>query len=235
MTRLTLVIAAAAFLALGMAPVRAGTTEDATAAYQRGDYPLAMRLSLGLADEGEPMAFSILGLMHASGQGVPQNFTEAARWYRLAAEQGVAVSQASLAGLYFEGKGVPRDVAEAIRLYRLAAEQGDASAQFNLASIYEGGRGVNPDYTEAIYWFRRAAALGNPSARYSLAGMYQAGRGAAQDDVRAYMWLDFASSTGWRLAVNAKNKLAKRMTADQIVQARRMYLSCLESGFELCD
>ena len=145
------------------------------------------------------------------------------------------MSQASLAGLYFEGKGVPRDVAEAIRLYRLAAEQGDASAQFNLASIYEGGQGVNPDYTEAIYWFRRAAALGNPSARYSLAGMYETGRGAAQDNVRAYLWLDFASSTGWKLAVNAKNKLAKRMSPDQIVQARQMYLSCLESSFELCD
>jgi TPR repeat protein len=94
---------------------------------------------------------------------------------------------------------------------------------------------VNPDYTEALYWFRRAAALGNPSARYSLAGMYETGRGAAQDNVRAYMWLDFASSTGWKLAVNAKNKLAKRMSPDQIVEARRMYLSCLESSFELCD
>ncbi len=139
MTRLTLAIIAAAFMTLGVVPAHAGTTEEATAAYQRGDYPLAMRLYMGLADEGEPMAFSILGLMHASGQGVPKNYVEAARWYRLAAEQGIAVSQASLAGLYFEGKGVPRDVAEAIRLYRLAAEQGDASAQFNLASIYEGG------------------------------------------------------------------------------------------------
>lgn len=216
-------------------PARSDGVQEATAAYQRGDYPMALKLYRGLADEGEPVAFSILGLMYSNGQGTPKDYGEAARWYRRAAEQGIAVSQTSLAGLYFNGKGVPRDVGQAIYWYRQAAEQGDSSAQFSLASIYEEGHGVPVDHELAMSWFRRAAAQGNPSARFSLAGMYETGRGAPSDAVRAYLWYDLAASTGWKLAVKARDTLAKRMTASQIVEARQMHVACLESNFDRCE
>ena len=41
-----------------------------------------------------------LGLMYATGRGLPQDHVEAMRWYRLAAEQGFAPAQASLGVLY---------------------------------------------------------------------------------------------------------------------------------------
>ena len=41
--------------------------------------------------------------MYTFGQGVPQNYTEAAKWYRLAAEQGNAQAQYNLGFLYAEG------------------------------------------------------------------------------------------------------------------------------------
>ena len=224
-----------AMMVLGARDVRASAIEEATAAYQRGDYARAARLYTAMADEGEPMAFSILGLMYSNGQGVGQSYAEAAHWYRLAAEQGVAVSQTSLAGLYFTGKGVPRDVEQAIHWYTQAGEQGDASAQFALGSIFEEGQGVPVDHETALSWYRRAAALGNPSARYSLAAMYENGRGVAADSTRAYVWFDLAASTGWKLAVKGRDRVAKRMTRDQIVQARQMEMACVNSSFEQCD
>ena len=67
--------------------------------------------------------------MYANGQGVPQNYAEAVKWYRLAADQGNATAQFNLALMYANGQGVPQNYAEAVKWYRLAADQGDAEAQ----------------------------------------------------------------------------------------------------------
>jgi len=37
-----------------------------------------------------------LGLIYSKGQGVPQDYKEAVKWYRLSAEQGVAQAQYNL-------------------------------------------------------------------------------------------------------------------------------------------
>ena len=65
-------------------------------------------------------------------EGVPEDDVEAVRWYRLAAEQGLALAQYNLGVMYDNGEGVPEDDVEAVRWYRLAAEQGLALAQYNL-------------------------------------------------------------------------------------------------------
>jgi TPR repeat protein len=59
--------------------------------------------------------------MFETGRGVPQNYTEAAMWYRRAAEQGDSLAQYSLGLLYDRGQGVPQDVVEASKWLNLAA------------------------------------------------------------------------------------------------------------------
>ena len=87
------------------------------------------------------------------------------RWYRLAAEQGVATAQYNLGFMYDNGRGVLKDDAEAVRWYRLAAEQGYAAAQFNLGVMYAAGVGVLKDSVLAHMWSNTAGANGNASAR----------------------------------------------------------------------
>ena len=70
-----------------------------------------------------PEPKSLLGLMYDRGEGVPQNYIEAATWYRKAAEQGNADAQYNLGIMYSFGKGVPEDDAEAAKWFRKAAEQ----------------------------------------------------------------------------------------------------------------
>jgi hypothetical protein len=70
--------------------------------------------------------------MYYKGNGVPQNYAEALKWFRLAATQGHAKAQSNLGVMYDEGQGVPEDDAGALKWYRLAAAQGNASAQFLL-------------------------------------------------------------------------------------------------------
>ena len=103
--------------------------------------------------------------MYALGEGVPQDDAEATRWFRLAAEQGVAGAQGQLGFMYALGEGVPQDRAEAVRWYRLAADQGDPLAQSNLGFLYRTGRGVPQDQVQAHMWYDLAVSRATGEAR----------------------------------------------------------------------
>ncbi len=63
------------------------------------------------------------GLKYYSGQNnSQQNYTEAARWFRMAAEQGHTGAQTLLGTMYYEGKGVLKDRNEANKWYRKSNE-----------------------------------------------------------------------------------------------------------------
>jgi TPR repeat protein len=109
-----------------------------------------------------------LGLLHQSGQGTPQNFFEAAKWYNKAALQGNEVAQYNLGLLYEAGQGVPKDSAEAVRWIRMAAEKGYGPAQNNLGAKYAAGDGVPKDIVEAHVWFNLAGVKGNAAALRNL-------------------------------------------------------------------
>ena len=92
--------------------------------------------------------------MYEHGQGgLAQDDAEAVKWYRRAAEQGVAYAQKRLGLMYEHGQGgLAQDDAEAVKWYRRAAEQGDAVAQTTLGLMYKLGRGVTQNYAEAARW-----------------------------------------------------------------------------------
>jgi TPR repeat protein len=47
--------------------------------------------------------------MYHNSQGVPQDYAEAARWFRKAADQGNSLSQFTLGVMYNVGQSVPQD------------------------------------------------------------------------------------------------------------------------------
>ena len=83
------------------------------------------------AGKGDAESQSKLGTSYRKGEGVPQDYTEAEKWYRKAADQGYARAQADLGVCYSLGEGVPKDHAEAVKRYRKDADQNDAVAQGN--------------------------------------------------------------------------------------------------------
>ena len=62
--------------------------------------------------------------MHSKGQGVPQDYKEAVKWYRLSAEQGFAQAQYNLGVMYVIGKGVPQDYVLAYMWWNIAGSNG---------------------------------------------------------------------------------------------------------------
>ena len=116
-------------------PVAAQDFEKAEEATQRGDYTTALREWRLLAEQGNAaLAQFILGGMYEEGKGVPQDYAEAVRWYRMSAEQGIGVAvapvaQYSLGVIYREGQGVPQDYVQALMWFSLAGAQGIRAAQ----------------------------------------------------------------------------------------------------------
>ena len=71
---------------------------------------VAQKEMLQLAEAGDAELQLALGVMYEQGKGIRQDYTEAVRWYRKAAEeQGFAVAQYNLGRMYEQGKGVRQD------------------------------------------------------------------------------------------------------------------------------
>ncbi len=62
---------------------------DATAAYKRGDYAMALRLFKPQAERGNALAQGMLGIMYDEGVGLRQDVVRAHLWLTLAEDRGV--------------------------------------------------------------------------------------------------------------------------------------------------
>jgi TPR repeat protein len=70
--------------------------------------------------------------MYASGEGIPENDAEAVKWFRKAADQGVAYAQYNLGVMYERGMGVPENSIRAYVWWSMAKTQGHTVATENL-------------------------------------------------------------------------------------------------------
>jgi TPR repeat protein len=175
---------------------------------------------LAKAKAGDASAQAQLGTLYAKGEGVTNDYAEAAKWFSQAAAQGNPDGQVGLGELFDAGQGVKRDLSEAIRLYRLAADQGHAGAQYNLGFLYETGHGVPQDQAQAAKWFQLAAERGEPLAQYDLGQRFDLGVGVAKDSIEALKWLILAANQGQPDAAARRDKLKETLTRDQIAEAQ---------------
>jgi TPR repeat protein len=133
--RRVLLAATAALLLFAGSPASAQSLRQGIAAFDGRNYAVASRIFIPLARRGNASAQTYLGFLFETGRGVPQNYPEAAIWYRCAAEQGDSLAQYSLALLYDKGQGVPQDIVEAnkwLNLSTAAAPRGAREARARL-------------------------------------------------------------------------------------------------------
>jgi putative tryptophan/tyrosine transport system substrate-binding protein len=145
---------------------------------------------------------------------LPTDDREAARLFKLAAEQGDADGQNNLGRFNLNGRGgLPQSDDDAVRLYRLAAEQGNAFAQGNLGVMYETGRGpLRFDEVEAARLYRLAAEQGVPFAQNKLAMFYEEGLGGLPKNIGEATRL-------YKLAAEQdRNLVAKRRARDALTR-----------------
>jgi hypothetical protein len=170
------------------------------------------------AERGDAKAQSKLGDLYHNGQGVPQDYTQAAAWYRKAAEQGDAGAQASLGIAYYDGQGLPQDYEQAARWSRKAAEQGDAKAKVTLGLLCARGQGGLPaDSVQANAWFREAAEQGDAIAQFDLGISYRDGIGLLEDHAQAATWFRKAAEQGNSGAKEQLDKILKEQQGNELL------------------
>ena len=67
--------------------------------------------------------------MYELGNGVPENDAEAVKWYRKAADQGLARGQYNLGVMYYNGDGVQENNVRAYVWLSMSKTQGDEDAK----------------------------------------------------------------------------------------------------------
>ena len=178
-----------------------------------------------------------IGVTYMDGDGVPENYVEGAKWFRLSADQGYAEAQYALGSMYNWGQGgLPKDEVEAVKFYRYAAEQGYAEAQVALGVRNKNGDGVSQNEKEAAEWFRLAAEQGHARGQYFLAESYRYGRGVPQSLVMSYAWYSLAATEGpGTLGESQRDELLGELTPEQAAKAQEIAVKCFESGYKNCN
>jgi TPR repeat protein len=132
------------------------------------DYGKAFEYFKAAADKGDTKAIRYVGICYEQGQGVRQDYAEAAKYYAMLGDGGFY-----LANLLLEGKGVEPDVNRALEIYaKTAAANGGGEADTYsaeaLARIYEEGRFVKADPAKALEYYQLAARKGSADAKAKL-------------------------------------------------------------------
>lgn len=160
------------------------TTTERERALIRKDQELAAR-----GDVESQMALGD----YLSGQNC---FSEAAKWYEMAAKQGRHDAQYSLGELYSR-EGGHRDFAKAVKWYRAAALGGNSCAQRALGIMYLEGQGVQKNTRKAVSWLRKGASNHDFLAQFHLGELYARGTSLPEDQRRAAGWYYEAASRGY--------------------------------------
>lgn len=131
-------------------------------------------------------------------------------------------AQLELADRYYKGDGLKQDYAQAAHWYKKLAETGVANAQLTLGLMYAKGDGIKQDDAQAIHWLMQAAEQRIPTAQYLLGIANAEGRGVKQDLVKAYMWFEIAAAMDNENAIDARQTLEKKLTANEVAMGDQL-------------
>jgi hypothetical protein len=161
--------------------------------------------------------------MYAKGVGIQQDYTQAMRWYEMAAEQGDADADYGIGRLFEEGFGVVQNDKTAAGWYRKAAEHGVAPAEFNLSlMMLKGKGGVTRDEAAAFALCKKAADKGFGPAEAQLATMYEHGQGVTANTEQALFWSTLAAKQQEKMAERQRAALAAKMTPEAVTRTQQL-------------
>ena len=135
-----------------------------------------------------PEAQYALAKAYSSGEGVPTDDQEAAKWYILASHNGHQNAQCDLGLCYAKGRGVERDMRKAHLWWQESAKQGLSEAGFNIAISYYYGDGVERDLQIALQWATWAARDRHPDACVLAGNIHLEGIDGRRDLNQAKDW-----------------------------------------------
>ena len=169
---------------------------------QAGEFQKALPIIQDLAQRGDAIAQSHLGLMYFNGDGVDKDFNKASYWYEKSATSGL-IHQATVDAMFqlavlFKGYGGhPKDMARMIHWLEQAGNAGDVEAMNQLGLLFYDGQGVTKDYAKAFEWFSKAAAKNHPESQSFMGDLYRFGRSVDKDYAEAVRWYEKSAARNY--------------------------------------
>ncbi len=150
------------------------------------------------AEGGDASAQYNLALMYERGEGVPQDYKEAAVGSRRLLIRIWCRRFWIWLNFFFAPpiRHLMADVGKAVQYYEKAANLGSAVAQATLGTIFTRGLSGKVDYEQAVKWYRKAADQGEPDGELGLGVMYALGHGVPVDFEEARRLLTAAADRG---------------------------------------
>jgi TPR repeat protein len=186
---------------LGRAYAANKQVADAVSAYRKA------------ADKGSTSAMVELGVLYATGSGVPKDDAQARKLFERAAAAGNPRGITNLASIS-GASGAPSDPAQTRASLSMAAQTNSAEAQYQLGLMMAEGAGGPQDDVAARALFEKAGAQGHSGALEWLGAFAEAGRGGPRDTNAAKAYYEKAAALGNE---NAKAAL-KRVQCQAVVK-----------------
>ncbi len=145
-----------------------------------------------------------------TGQGTEQDYDEAFRLAKMAAEAGESRAYYIVGSLYKLGYGVKKNSREAVRWLEKDSDSVNSPRSWKLlGDLYRAGDGISRDYAKAMMWYRKAAETGNADAEYAVGRMYELGEGVAANARKALEWYERAGSRNHPKALRRAEAISK--------------------------
>ena len=161
------------------------------------DWPRAFALRKPLADAGDAVSETYIGLYYERGYGVPKDMKKAAEWFTKSANHGSARGNYEIGRLYLDGDGVAANETLAVKYTRQAAVQGFPEALHLMGLLtFNGKFGVEQDNVEAERLIRLAAEKGHTGAAHDMGLIYEQGSGVEKDRAESRRWFKVCAAGG---------------------------------------
>lgn len=151
---------------------------------------------LSAAKNKDPSAYTLLGQILLSGDGIEQDLTLAHTWFKLAAAKGDAMAFNMLGRCYEKGLGVVVNEWVAASFYQKAAELGLDWGQYNFANLLATGRGIEQNQAQAFVLYLKAANQGHGKSMNLVGRYYEEGISVTKDFTQALKWYERSAIAG---------------------------------------
>ena len=148
-----------------------------------------------IANQGDPHAQYIMGLLCRDGGLLVPDTEQAKRWLELSAQE-LPDAQYALGKLYLADDSDIHDPAKGLYWLQKAADSGHEYAAYRLGKEYLTERNIPRDTTQAAMYLRQAAERANPYAQYLLGKLCLMGKGVPKDKGEAQYWFSVAEKNG---------------------------------------
>lgn len=158
------------------------------------------------AETNDPAALWNVGCAYFNGtNGVSVNYTEALKWYTLAANGGDVNAMGQTAYMYYTGKGTEENHSMAFAWWKKAAIAGDIKSQRMIAIVYRKGDGTEKNLAEAFYWAKKVAEdkQAQNDDFFNLGLFFYTGNGCTKNFNEAIRWFKKAADSGYTKAYTA--------------------------------